>query len=49
MPLDERRARHDAMFQVLRTNDAKSWDERFLIALALPTDFPNWLGQSVPV
>jgi trehalose 6-phosphate synthase len=48
MPLDERRARHDAMFQVLLTNDAKSWGERFLIALALPLAFPNWSGQSTP-
>jgi len=47
MPLDERRARHDAMFQVLLTNDAKSWGERFLTALALPLAFPNWTGQSI--
>jgi trehalose 6-phosphate synthase len=48
MPLDERRARHDAMFQVLLTNNAKSWGERFLTALALPLAFPNWTGRSTP-
>jgi len=48
MPLDERRARHDAMFQVLLTNDAKSWGERFLTALALPLALPSWFGQSIP-
>jgi len=48
MPLAERRARHDAMLQVLLTNDAKSWGERFLVALALPLTFPTWLGQSGP-
>jgi len=47
MPLDGRRARHDARFQVLLTNDAKSWGERFLTALALPLAFPNWTGQSI--
>jgi trehalose 6-phosphate synthase len=48
MPLDERRARHDAMLQVLLTNDAKSWGERFLTALALPLALPSWSGQSIP-
>jgi trehalose 6-phosphate synthase len=48
MPLEERRARHDAMFQVLLTNDAKSWGERFLTALALPLALPSWVGQSIP-
>jgi len=45
MPLDERRARHDATFQVLLTNDAKLWGERFLIALTRPPNFPNRLGE----
>jgi hypothetical protein len=36
------------MLQVLLTNDAKSWGERFLVALALPLTFPTWLGQSGP-
>ena len=48
MPLEERRARHDAMFQVLLTNDAKSWGERFLTALALPLALPSWSGKSIP-
>jgi trehalose 6-phosphate synthase len=46
MPLDERRCRHDALFQVLMTNDVESWGERFLIALTRPLNLPNWLGQT---
>ena len=46
MPLDERRRRHDALFQVLMTNDVESWGERFLIALTRPLNLPNWLGQT---
>jgi len=46
MPLDERRGRHDALFQVLMTNDVQSWGERFLIALTRPLNLPNWLGQT---
>jgi len=38
MPLDERRARHDAQFKVLMANDVKSWGERFLIDLTRPPD-----------
>ena len=45
MQLEERRARHDAMFRVLMTNDVESWGERFLIALTRPLNLPNWLGQ----
>jgi trehalose 6-phosphate synthase len=45
MPLDERRARHDAIFQVLSTNNVELWGERFLIALTRPLNLPNWLGQ----
>lgn len=46
MPLNERRTRHDALFQVLKTNDVESWGERFLIALTRPLNLPNWLGQA---
>jgi len=46
MPLEERRRRHDALFQVLMTNDVESWGERFLIALTRPLNLPNWLGQT---
>jgi trehalose 6-phosphate synthase len=48
MPLDERRSRHDALFQVLMANDVKVWGERFLIALTRPLNFPNWVGQMSP-
>ena len=46
MPLDERRSRHDAMFQVLMTNDVESWGERFLIALTRPVNLPTRLGHT---
>jgi trehalose 6-phosphate synthase len=45
MPLDERRARHDAMFHVLLKNDINSWGERFLIALMRPPSLLSWLGR----
>jgi trehalose 6-phosphate synthase len=45
MPLDERRTRHDAMFQVLLANDVKLWGERFLITLTRPPNFPDRLAQ----
>ena len=44
MPLAERRARHEAMFQVLLANDVKSWGDRFLGNLRRQTVLPNWLG-----
>lgn len=34
MPLEERRERHRALFQVISENDIKSWGENFLRALA---------------
>jgi trehalose 6-phosphate synthase len=46
MPLDERRARHEAMFQVLLVNDVKSWGDRFLANLRRQSVLPNWLGPS---
>jgi trehalose 6-phosphate synthase len=42
MPLDERRTRHDAMFQVLLVNNVKLWGERFLRALTRPPNLLNW-------
>ncbi len=33
MPLEERRKRHQALFQVISDNDIKSWGEHFLAAL----------------
>jgi len=46
MPLEERRSRRDAQFEVLTTNDVQSWGERFLIALTRPVNLPNWRGQT---
>jgi trehalose 6-phosphate synthase len=37
MPLGERRARHGAMLEMLRTNTIAAWRERFLSALRGPT------------
>jgi trehalose 6-phosphate synthase len=45
MPLDERRARHDALFQALAANDIKSWADRFINALIRPRNVPNWLRE----
>jgi trehalose 6-phosphate synthase len=45
MPLDERRTRHDAMFQVLLANNVKLWGERFLINLTRPSNLPTRLAQ----
>ena len=36
MPLDERRARHEALIKVLSENDIKYWGERFVAALNRP-------------
>jgi len=38
MPLEERRSRHEALFQVISYNDLKSWGERFLDALTNAAD-----------
>jgi trehalose 6-phosphate synthase len=36
MPLEERRARQDALFQILSANDVQDWGDRFLAALTRP-------------
>ena len=36
MPLDERRERHEAIFQAILRDDIESWADRFLHALARP-------------
>ena len=36
MPLAERRARQDALFQILSANDVQDWGDRFLAALTQP-------------
>jgi trehalose 6-phosphate synthase len=46
MPLEERRARNDKMFQVLCANDVKYWGERFLATLTRPHTLPTLIGQS---
>jgi trehalose 6-phosphate synthase len=46
MPLQERRARHDKMYQVLCANDVKYWGERFMTTLTRPHALPTWIGQS---
>ena len=41
MPLDERRARHDALIKVLSENDVKHWGERFVTTLTQPAGTPS--------
>jgi trehalose 6-phosphate synthase len=45
MPIDERRARHEALFHALAENDIKTWADRFMAALTRPRSVPNWLRQ----
>ncbi len=45
MPLEERRQRHEALFQVISENDIKSWSENFLAALTTEADLPSWREQ----
>ena len=45
MPLDERRARHEALSQALAANDIRFWGDRFLNALMRPRHIPTWLRQ----
>jgi len=42
MSLDERRARHQAMFRLISENDLKAWGERFLAALTTGSGSPLW-------
>jgi len=44
MPLAERRARHDELFQLLSANDIKFWGDRYLSALTGPRGLRR-LGQ----
>jgi trehalose 6-phosphate synthase len=46
MPLEERRTRHDEMFQVLLANDVKYWGERFMTTLTRPHAVPTWIVRS---
>ena len=45
MPLDERRARHEALYQALLANDIKFWADKFIAALSRPSNRPNLLRQ----
>jgi trehalose 6-phosphate synthase len=45
MPLDERRARHKALFQVISASDLQSWGELFLATLTKTADLPRWHEQ----
>jgi trehalose 6-phosphate synthase len=51
MPLDERRTRHQALFQTISENDLKSWGEHFLTTLTNSDDVQLWheeLGLAPP-
>jgi len=45
MPLEERRSRHQALFQVISDNDLNSWGEHFLAALTKDAATPPWPEQ----
>jgi trehalose 6-phosphate synthase len=49
MPLDERRARHKAIFEVLSRNDIQYWADRFLSALQREPATVSDLEQVEPV
>jgi trehalose 6-phosphate synthase len=42
MPLEERRTRHQALFQVISDNDLNSWGEHFLAVLTKDAATPPW-------
>jgi len=42
MPLEERRSRHKALFQVISDNDLRSWGELFIASLTRDADLPLW-------
>jgi trehalose 6-phosphate synthase len=42
MPLDERRARHEAMLKTLTQNDIAHWAERFIVTLTRPPRASAW-------
>jgi len=46
MPLDERRARHAKMYEVLRANDVKFWGERFIATLTRAHTLPIFIERS---
>jgi trehalose 6-phosphate synthase len=45
MPLEERRARHKVLFEVLSRNDVRQWANRFLDELVRTPVTANRLGQ----
>jgi len=45
MPLEERRARHEALYHAVCSNDIKFWADRFLNALARPAKAATWLRE----
>jgi trehalose 6-phosphate synthase len=49
MPLDERRARHEATFRALMQDDIETWADRFLSALARPRGVPSALERMASV
>jgi trehalose-6-phosphate synthase len=52
MPLEERRSRHAALFQVISDNDLNWWGEHFLAALTKDGSSTPWheqLGLTPPL
>jgi trehalose 6-phosphate synthase len=42
MPIEERRSRHKALFQLISDNDLRSWGELFIASLTRDADLPWW-------
>jgi trehalose 6-phosphate synthase len=42
MPIEERRSRHKALFQLISDNDLRSWGELFVASLTRDADLPSW-------
>ena len=49
MPLDERRARHEATFRALLSDDIETWADRFLSALARPRGMQSDLERMASI
>jgi trehalose 6-phosphate synthase len=48
MPLEERRARHQAMYETLLHNDIEHWAERFIATLTRPPRNADWAFPLTP-
>ena len=49
MPIDERRARQDALYKIIQQSDIDGWADRFLGALTGPDAKPRRLEQGATI